>query len=820
MAASPGVWCIETFCLSLKIEGDEKQTLEKAWVEYRAANPNDAEQTPSAVLRLMLAQITTQYDKAREEKRCILGQCNCGAAFQLSAADRQRGVRIVYSCTPDTALQTTTFNSADHEYAQDFNIEAVYVDIAYLKQEMRGDSCTITAHVSDAPPVCGTVTLVDMLVVTHINEQTPSGPSRQYHVGDGVGFMTAPPSLIPRAWKYAETQAQGLDLWAGRGSAGAGGAGAGAGVETGDMWPYHTGRGPVSASNHNIVQYIGKVGESGGVSVEGVDLLADEAAMDTAHEMCIKRAGGGYCTFSFAKTREDVRGLLDEIKTENCKVSVHGALYHCSSDQDDRRECFYSCEVADGFLQALESLYLDNDLNDAQKKQARAYYASAKHLRGLIPENKPVGSSIENFDTVYTKVAAFSESFDKAAWEKILSIDAWWWENCHTSMDMVMGLFSKMFAVAGTSTESTPLISDASTAYERQRVYYMDNEIEYKSEGNDLGTRELTEIRHLFLFQQIMKTYITIFPRDVEFEFTKEKMQKVCVAYIYARIVVGSKININQTSTWDEVGERLYANDVTEFEKYSVEYQDKSKALTDIEALYDVHANHVALYNPEGTCGEYWITLHDIVTDTGVTEEDATVAVLCWAEWFRVYVNRGGKAKQKCAGVLVRLGASAPLDNEGNLGQTSDAPLAAALMGYVPCARPMLRHCGRVSSTDSWYVKKNWKSADSDTETGRNTDTAAIMSMKEVYKNKISDENPRPGQTTLKGHLAETPIDQIDGGGGYETDKADSIMDDGDIPELAVGEFATAQESADRLRASQVSIRSSAACNAQQLLCV
>jgi len=392
MAASPGVWCIETFCLKLKIEGDEKATLEKAWEEYIAANPDDAAQTPSAVLRLILAQIIAQYDKARGEKKCILGQCNCGAAFQLSAADHQRGVRIVYSCTPDPAPKTTTFNSADHEYAQDFNIEAVYVDIAYLKQEMRGDSCAITAHVLAALPVYGTVTLVDMLAVTQINVQNPSGSGKQYHVGDGVGFMTATPSLIPRAWKYAETQAEGLDLWAGCAVAGAGSAGATSGVETGNMWPYHTGRGPVLASNRNIVQYIGQVGESGGGSVEGVDLLADEAAMDTAYEMCIKSAGGGYCTFSFAKTRKDVRGLLEEKMQGGPNVhNAYGELYTETTFSDhSRKECMERSTTANIVLQALEWMYGREYDDPAHPEMLRNYYAHMDALQYLIPKNKLV----------------------------------------------------------------------------------------------------------------------------------------------------------------------------------------------------------------------------------------------------------------------------------------------------------------------------------------------------------------------------------------------------------------------------------------------
>jgi len=781
----------------LAVSDADKKVLAEAWSKYRTDNVEPDQHTPAAILRLMLAAIEEKYKDSRAANECILGQCNCGAAFQLSEADRALGVKIVYAYTANNDADSAQFNNAEHDYAKDFAIKAVYVDVAHLQQTLTDKgTCTIKKYNRTYSPSFKNVTLVDMLAATHMRDSIAVNTTTTYRVGDGVGFMTAPPSQIPTSWRYGDTARDGLRLWAGCVT--------GTGNEA--MWPFrkesrekHT---PTACEK--ILGRIAKIESEN--DEECVDLLADEAEMENEYKMCISEDAPNpmdYCTYSLVKTRERVRALLDNTDHEGTPQDpyVFGGVYEntpspmTAVDLEKYRD---ERSVANYVLKALEFMYRHTLANEKNRALVQDCYAHREMLCKLIPNAKSHTDAGYDDNTLLMSELCAEIKKMKADFQvdKGLGVSL----GCTNSIMLaalseeerkVLHHISQIHRVA---TGASPMSYNSASEAFRAIL---------KVPQATLGT--FTQHQQLHGFRLLLQFVRETNREGDSKEFTWDTMCEFCISYVVMRYIAGSRYSSTKhPTTLSQYGVLLMKTIEHDHKTCPVDNVSEE----DIKALDEFTAPD--LFGGEKKEGEYWITLYDVNAPGAVSsDENAAVAALCWAEWFRAYVNRGHCAKQQCAGVLLRAGPSLEINSPGSSYTRSHVVLAAELMGYKPCARPMLRHGGAADVSHTWYVSKSWES---------DAHVPASERVDDTNRNKIVDAYAKTQNaseliigTILKPSTPKPSPSSTPGALGPETPKSN-------LAGLQITKIHNKQEEIDALQIRQVSPRVPVACGDSQRL--
>jgi len=714
-AVAHAEWDAEGFATALRLDDAEKAELLKAWETYK--KDKDPENlTPAAILRELLGEMNDRYVHAHDDKTCVLGQCNCGAALQLPPQDRQRGVKIVYSWSKaEAGVPPTDIGHEAHEYGKDFTIEAVFVDIAYLKQVISGNGpCEISARKGRIPKKFKDVTLVDMLAASAMQKLEANEATKWFRVGDGVGLLTAPPARIPRAWRHSETTP--VELFAG--------------IQGGKaLWPYNRDECHPCRAQERVMAAVDSVDSAETSPQEDRDLLADEAVMEHTYDLRIVKATGEYCTFKFTKTREDVSFLLQEIGDNDEELDRYGSLHKVKDHNlKNLKQSLDRAQTASRVLKALEYIHKSLNTTDSVRAHARKYYALRKHMQKLLPEHDKAGGKIDGIDSVSEGIMKYDEYLtitDKSEPAVLL---------CETIPDKMKEVILLVRNVCTASvyddnrTDITP--SDFLSNMEKKH--------------EDLEGHNSLEIEHFAYYQELLRMIKLQYPNQ---ELLSVKiMQETCKEY--ATILYTIKVI-------DEL-EKIYIQTEMENEfqkKMSICRQNLSEPTvrnTTLDAVLKAPAPAHTLYLAETITGRYWVTLHDIEPAEGVPAEAAAEAALCWAEWFRAYVNRDGNAKQKCVGVMVRIAAPVPISEDGVAGTCVRTLLGAQQMRYTPCARPMLRHGGGADATHTWYAKDKM-SDDFEVEEKHSDqmDTRYIENVREIFSTLTETTNVPQTQDRL-----------------------------------------------------------------------
>jgi len=673
-AVAHAEWDAEGFATALRLDDAEKAELLAAWETYRTGK--DAEDlTPAAILRELLGEMNDRYVQAHGRTTCVLGQCNCGAALQLAPEQRQRGVKIVYSWSKaEAGVSPTDIGNPAHEYGKDFTIEAVFVDIAYLKQVISGNGpCEISARKGRIPKKFKDVTLVDMLAASAMQKMEANEATKWFRVGDGVGLLTAPPARIPRAWRHAETKD--VPLFAGT-------------MDNGALWPYSEERCRPCSAQACVMAAVDSVGSADTSPEEDMDLLADEAVMERAYKMRIVEAAGPYCTFQFTKTRENVSLLLSEVSEEDTALDRYGSLYEVKDHKEvNLKQSLARAQTASKVLHALEYIHRMLPDRSEEEKMSRKCYASRDSLRTLLPSESYISGTMISIDEVGDGISKFAA----------------WWKSAdgnNAPMDWARCVPAEMKTVVDR-------LHDAFTkgGYKDKSIVCLPHELycEMVRLHKTLDSNKLTLV-HLTYYVELLLSAIT--PDGLSISI--DSMQDVCENYAIRQYTMYA---LDYTHTTVKSSRKISENSYEKIHKSIIASIETGKLQEDaIQDIIDPEIKSAEqkppLHRAETLAGRYWVTLHDIEPATGVTAQAAAEAALCWAEWFRAYANRGGNAKQRCAGVLVRIAAPVPIMENGTAGACVRTLLGALQMGYTPCARPMLRHGGGADATHTWYANE------------------------------------------------------------------------------------------------------------------
>jgi len=382
------------------------------------------------------------------------------------------------------------------------------------------------------------------------------------------------------------------------------------------------------------------------------------------------------------------------------------------------------------------------------------------------------------------------------------SIESDFIQHVNETMQVMIWLVSRSYRKGEQGAGSPPPIyTKASAAFAKQQEIMH----EIPNSAPDYDSLQISNSKHLSYFKELLQFIKETRRVPDEFQFTQEAMCEACIAYYITQYIAHSQHEFTGTNaSLRDAGKIAYATletrvdalDKSDSESYTSEQAEE------IDTILVGEEHH--LFNAEEKKGEYWITLHGITAHTGISDEDAVTATLCWTEWFRAYVNRGGQAKQACAGVLLQIGPSVRILENGGVGARSHALLAAQLMRYAPCRRPMLWHCGPADSRDMWYVNENRHANDADLITARITDESETKTLRKAHAKFHTDANAGGAATPASGGAAGASITNPDGSG--------TLMPAGGPATDGLGPVTSAQTESTSLQSCEVSTRVPAVC--------
>jgi len=660
-------WDPEGFAEALHLDDAEKAELIAAWDTYRTGR-DAGDLTPAAILRELLSEMNLRYVKAHDDKTCVLGQCNCGAALQLAPQDRQRGVKIVYSWSKaEAGVPPTDIGDPAHEYGKDFTIEAVFVDIAYLKQVIRDDGpCEIRVRGEKPPKKFKDVTLVDMLAASAMQKMHANASSKWFRVGDGVGLLTAPPAHIPRAWRHAETRPHELF----------------AGIVGGALWPYTNDSCQPCSAQTRVLAAVDSVGSAETSVGEDSDLLADEAVMEQTHEMRIVNGVVPYCTFKFTKTREDLSLLFEGSSDDYMDLDRYGSLHKVTDHSTDNlKQSWARAKTTTLVLHALEYIHDSQETTEKCTELARSYYASRDEMKNLLPLGNSIDGIVETIDVVSGHMEIFYQYMSTL-------------KMTPPAIGYVSGIPEDMWVVISCVRDVC-----TSNTYGASRNDITPSDFFSEMTKTEAHTEDFTAIQFAY-YQELLRMVHVKYPDNIL--LSVDMMRQTCMKYATMMYTIRVIDSLDELTILEQKEEAVKRTE-TALQKTMEDVATRDDAL---DVLLQTLPAPSTLRRKETLTGQYWVTLHDIRASADVSAEAAAEAALCWAEWFCAYVDRGGHAKQKCAGVLVRIAAPVTIDENGNHGVSVHTLLGAQQMGYKLCLRPMLRHGGAADATHAWYKKE------------------------------------------------------------------------------------------------------------------